>query len=186
MKYGACVTATQVIIKQLATINRQTVPNMSNTDHKTKSGQLITKEDPESNVIRMSAGAIDEQYIQCYLDNPSSKVGALRAAQKISGIDCYVTRSRAADIHKRLEHRINGALSDLVNESAVLGITVLVDLAAHSDNDAVRAGCASKLVEYAGTNKPQIDLAPKDRSNIKQQIENTKARILQITGKAKV
>ncbi len=155
---------------------------MSSTDKKTLTGELIPAK-PESNIIRMSAGSIDEQYIAAYLENPKSKLNALRIASEESGIECHITRSRAYDIHKRLQHRIDAGLSERINDGAVLGYSILTKLAMTSDNDAVRAGCASKLIEYAGKNVPQLSSQPKNRDNIKEQIEQTKARILSITGK---
>ncbi len=144
----------------------------------------------EDNIImnaleqRMSAGTLDELYIECFLDNPSSKVGALRKAADIAGVECNVSRARAQQVHRRLQYKIEQGLTKRIIEGATLGYSVLYKMAADENTgEAVRAKCASLLIEYAGKNK--IDKTNQDtrsRSNIIDDIRETQKRLAEITG----
>jgi len=154
---------------------------MSSTDNKKADNELITA-NSASNIIRMSAGAIDEQYIYEYIQDPRSKIAALRKAQETTGLKCLVSRSRAHDIHQRLKHRIDNAVTEMSLEGATLGFSILIDMACNSESDQVKVVAAKSLIEYAGKNKPPEQSQARSRDNIKDQIEATKARILSITG----
>ncbi len=131
---------------------------------------------------RMSAGTIDELYIDCYLDNPSSKVGALRKAAELAGEDCNVSRARAQQIHKRLQYKIERGLNERIIDGATLGYSVLYKMTASEETgEAVRAKCAMCLIEYAGKNKLDTSAAQnRSRKDIKQEIKQVKQRLLEI------
>ncbi len=133
---------------------------------------------------RLSAGAIDELYIECFLDNPSSKVGALRKAAELAGVECNVSRSRAQQIHRRLQYKIDQGLTKRIIEGATLGYSVLYKMAADENTgEAVRAKCASLLIEYAGKNKiDKTNQETRSRGNILDDIRETQKRINSITG----
>ena len=145
-----------------------------------KSGELIPHDNKKP---RMQVGAIDDAYIECFLDNPSSKIGALRKAQDMTGELCCITTARACQIHSRLAHKIDTELTRRILEGATLGYSVLYKMAADEDtSEAVRAKCASLLIDYAGKNK--IDkTAIKDRSrkSILDEIKQTQERIALLT-----
>ena len=153
---------------------------MSTTDHAIINGELIQSEKP----LRMSAGSIDEHYIDIYLDNPSNKTEALRRAAELAGIDCDVSRQRAREVHRRFQHRIESGLIKRMMEGATLGYSVLYKMTAdESTSESVRAKCASLLIEYAGKNKPDLHQnTNRNRTNIKEEIKQTQLRIAQLTG----
>ena len=99
-----------------------------------------------------------------------------------AGVNIPVHRQRAQEIDNRLKHKIDKDLNDRIADGASLGYSVLFELAVAADNDNVRAACASKLIEYAGKNKPAEVVDKSDRDNIKEAIELTKARIFALTG----
>lgn len=155
---------------------------MNTTDEDIINGDLIPAEKP----LRITAGLLDEHYIDIYLDNPSNKTEALRKAAKIAGVYCDVSRQRAREIHRRLQHRIESGLVRRMMEGATLGYGVLYKMTADENtSEAVRAKCASLLIEYAGKSKP--DLNPnsnRNRANIKEEIKQTQIRIAQLTGES--
>ncbi len=155
---------------------------MSSTELDDKSSNELMPVASNTNVIRMANGAIDDQYIYEYINDPRSKINALRKAVKVTGIDCHVSRSRAFDIHKRLSHRIEQAVTEMSMEGATLGFSILIDMACNSESDQVKVVAAKSLIEYAGKNKPSEQINARSRDNLKEQIEQTKARILSITG----
>ncbi len=137
----------------------------------------------ENKVKRMSPGTLDDYYIDNYIEDPRCKVKALRKAARQAKAGINVTRQKAYQIHKRLSYRIEQIANERMLEGGLVGFNILMKLAIGSELDNVRAMCASKLVEYAGKNKPVDIKVIKDRGDIKAEIEQTKARILSITGK---
>jgi len=134
---------------------------------------------------RMGVFELDQHYISAYLDNPSSKVGALRTAAQRAGIDCDVTRQRAHEIHRRLRHNIDRGLIKRMIEGATLGYSVLYKMAADENTgETNRLKAAALLIEYSGKNKPKLSNDDKrDRVDIQDEIKATKERIEQATGK---
>jgi len=154
---------------------------MDYVNNDTKTGELI----PHDNKIeRMSVGAIDDAYIECYLDNPSSKIGALRKAAEITGELCNLSTARACQIHARLAHKIDQELTRRIMEGATLGYSVLYKMAADEiTSEAVRAKCASLLIEYAGKSKiDKTAVKNRSRDSIIKDIKQTRERIALITG----
>ena len=153
---------------------------MSYTEDKFISGELLPAEKPQ----RMSAGAIDDAYIECFLDNPSSKIGALRKASELCGIECNLSRARASQIHQRLQFKIDQELNKRIISGATLGYSVLYKMAADENTgEAVRAKCASLLIEYAGKNKiDKTAQTVRSRDNVLNDIKQTQDRIKKLTG----
>lgn len=99
---------------------------------------------------RLDPEVLDERYIRAYLTHPED---GKTAALTLAGHPNPNPR-RAWQIHKRLSDRIDRHLDELILEGAALGRSVLVYLAKHSDSDAVKASSASKLMDYAGKQRP--------------------------------
>lgn len=154
---------------------------MDYVNNETKTGELIPRNDK---MERMSVGAIDDAYIECYLDNPSSKIGALRKAAELTGQLCNISTARACQIHTRLAHKIDQELTRRIMEGATLGYSVLYKMASDDmTNEAVRAKCASLLIEYAGKSKiDKTAIKNRSRDSIMKDINQTRERIKMITG----
>ncbi len=133
---------------------------------------------------RVPEKALDDLYIEFYLENPSNKTAALQKAMDEGGFLGKVYRQRANELHTRLRHKIDRLLNERMVDGAALGFSVLFALAATADNEGVRAGAAVKLIEFAGKNIPQQAPERQHRDDINKAIEQTKARILQLTGKS--
>jgi len=153
---------------------------MNTTKDEAITGELL----PVAKQKRMSAGTLDEHYIDIYLDNPSNKTKALEKAAKAAGIECDTSRQRASEIHRRLQHKIEARLIQRIMDGATLGYSVLYQMAADEEtNPSVRAKCASLLIEYAGKNKPDTNSkTSRSRIDIKAEIKKTQIRISQLTG----
>ena len=143
-------------------------------------GELIPIDKP----ARMRVGALDEAYIEAYLDNPSSKYGALIKAAEITGEHCHISTARACQIHTRLAHKIDTELTRRIMEGATLGYSVLYKMAADEQtSESVRAKCASLLIEYAGKSKiDKTAIKNRSRSSILEDIKITQDRIALLTG----
>jgi len=153
---------------------------MNTTDDDVITGELI----PAEKQKRISAGSLDEHYISIYLDNPSNKTKALEKAAKAAGVDCDTSRQRAGEIHRRLQHKIEARLNQRIMDGATLGYSVLYQITADEDTaPAIRAKCASLLIEYAGKNKPDTNKqTDRNRIDIRAEIKRTQLRISQLTG----
>lgn len=125
--------------------------------------------------VRLKPEEIDERYIQAYLEHPErSKKEALIAAGHPNP-----TPQRAWQIHERLLSQIDKGLDRLILQDAALGRSVLVDLALNSDSDAVRGSSASKLMEYAGKQKPdRLIVESREPEDIDAEIAAIQKRIL--------
>lgn len=125
--------------------------------------------------MRLKPEEIDERYINAYLEHPDrSKTFALIAAGHPNP-----TPQRAWQIHERLLSQIDKGLDKLILQDAALGRSVLVDLALNSDSDAVRGSSASKLMEYAGKQKPdRLIVESREPEDIDAEIAAIQRRIL--------
>jgi len=125
--------------------------------------------------VRLKPEEIDERYINAYLEHPErSKTFALIAAGHPNP-----TAQRAYQIHERLLSQIDRGLDKLILQDAALGRSVLVDLALNSDSDAVRGSSASKLMEYAGKQKPdRLIVESREPEDIEAEIAAIQRRIL--------
>ncbi len=132
--------------------------------------------------VRVPEKALDDLYIEAYLEDPTNKTQALQKAMEDGGYLGKVYRQRANELHNRLRYKIDRLLNERMTDGAALGYSILFHLAQNADNEGVQAAAATKLVEYAGKNKPQ-EAQSQDRGDLKQAIEQTKARIYAITGK---
>jgi len=132
---------------------------------------------------RVPEKALDDLYIDAYLECPTNKTAALQLAMERGGYLGKVHRQRANELHTRLKHKISKLLDERMLEGAAMGYSVLFQLATTADNEGVQAAAAVKLIEYAGKNKPQETTDRPQRDDIKEAIEQTKARIYAITGK---
>lgn len=129
--------------------------------------------------IRLKPEEIDERYINAYLEHPErSKTFALIAAGHPNP-----TAQRAYQIHERLLSQIDKGLDKLILQDAALGRSVLIDLALNSDSDAVRGSSASKLMEYAGKQKPdRLVVESRTPDDIDAEIAIIQRRILLAQG----
>lgn len=125
--------------------------------------------------IRLKPEEIDDRYIDAFLRHPEkSKKEALTAAGHPNP-----TPQRAWQIHERLLSQIDKGLDKLILQDAALGRSVLVDLALNSDSDAVRGSSASKLMEYAGKQKPdRLIVESREPEDIDAEIAAIQRRIL--------
>lgn len=125
--------------------------------------------------IRLKPEEIDDRYIDAFLRHPEkSKKEALAAAGHPNP-----TPQRAWQIHERLLSQIDKGLDKLILQDAALGRSVLVDLALNSDSDAVRGSSASKLMEYAGKQKPdRLIVESREPEDIDAEIAAIQRRIL--------
>ena len=136
-------------------------------------------EDNESEARRMSPATYDELYIQSYLEHPEQgKVAALRAAGHPNP-----TRQRAWQIHSRLEQDIDKRLDKLIMQDAALGRSVLVQLAKTASSDSVKSTCATKLMEFAGKQRPdRLIVENRTPDDIDAEIAAVQKRILEAQG----
>ena len=125
--------------------------------------------------IRLKPEEIDERYINAFLEHPEkSKTAALTVAGHPNP-----TPQRAWQIHERLLSQIDKGLDKLILQDAALGRSVLIDLALNSDSDAVRGSSASKLMEYAGKQKPdRLIVESREPEDIEAEIAIIQRRIL--------
>lgn len=132
-------------------------------------------EDTTTKGIRLKPEEIDERYIDAFLKHPEkSKTEALIAAGHPNP-----TPQRAWQIHERLLSQIDKGLDKLILQDAALGRSVLVDLALNSESDAVRGSSASKLMEYAGKQKPdRLIVESREPEDIEAEIAAIQRRIL--------
>lgn len=132
-------------------------------------------ESPINKVKRLNPEEIDERYIRAFLNHPEqSKTTALAVAGHPNP-----TSQRAYQIHERLLDKIDQGLDKLILQDAALGRRVLVNLALHSSSDAVRGSSASKLMEYAGKQKPdRIVVESRAPEDIDAEIAILQRRIL--------
>lgn len=133
----------------------------------------------ETKAPRMSPEAIDELYIEAWLDNPmGTKLDALRRAGHPNP-----SRQRAWQIHNRLEAEIDKRLDKQIQEQAAIGHKTLVELTKAAKSEAVRAQCASKLMDYAGKQKPdRLVIENRDPDDIDAEIAAVQKRILEAQG----
>jgi len=96
---------------------------------------------------RLKRGVLDEEYISAYLENPKSKLGALKAAIYNCGINYKATRNRACVMHNRLLGEIESRLLKLSLDDKALGRSVLRDLCANAENESVKASTATTLAK---------------------------------------
>ena len=129
---------------------------------------------PAAKHERIKEKSFDEQYIQEYLRYPEKgKLDALRRAGHPNA-----TRSKAWDLHNRLESQIDKALDKLIKQDAALGRSTLVHLTKNAQSESVRAACASKLMEYGDKAKPQRIVYEVDKvEDIDKEIEQIQKRI---------
>ena len=130
-------------------------------------------------IPRMSPEEYDELYMQSYLDNPEqSKVETLRSTGHPNP-----SRQRAWQIHDRLADQIDKRLDKLIMQDAALGRSVLVNLAKTSTSESVKAACASRLMEYAGKQKPdRLIIENRTPEDIDSEIAAVQKRILLAQG----
>lgn len=129
--------------------------------------------------LRLKPEEIDERYIKAFLEHPEkTKKDILFDAGHPNP-----TRQRAWQIHERLLDQIDKHLDRLILQDAALGRSVLVHLAKSSDSDAVRASSASKLMEYAGKQKPdRLIVENRSPDDIDAEIALVQQRILEAQG----
>jgi len=148
---------------------------------KTPAVKKVTKmtENTINKEIRLKPEEIDERYICAFLKHPErSKKAALIAAGHPNP-----TSQRAWQIHERLLNQIDKGLDKLILQDAALGRSVLVDLALNSESDAVRGSSASKLMEYAGKQKPdRLVVESRTPEDIDAEIAIIQKRILLAQG----
>ena len=142
----------------------------------------MSKYEPKKTInkeLRLKPEEIDERYIKAYLSQPErGKKQAL-----ISAGHPNPTRQRAWQIHERLLEQIDKRLDRLILQDAALGRSVLISLAKNSDSDAVRASSASKLMEYAGKQKPdRLIIENRSPEDIDAEIALVQQRILEAQG----
>jgi len=153
--------------------------NKTNETKCKKNTDLTQSVNTIDSVSRLSPGEIDERYIQAYLDNPGSgKLWALNTAGHPNP-----TPQRAWQVHDRLSDQIDKRLDKLILSDAALGRSVLVDLAKNSDSDSVKASSASRLMEYAGKQKPdRLIVESRSTDDIDAEIAAVQKRILEAQG----
>jgi len=96
---------------------------------------------------RLKPGALDEKYIDAYLDNPfKGKTEALRTAMSEAGLEGNATRQRAYDIHERLRDRIEVAMIKLASDARALGLNKLIALL-DADSESIQAQVATTLTK---------------------------------------
>ena len=79
--------------------------------------------------------------------------------------------------------QIDKHLDRLILQDAALGRSVLIHLAKNSDSDAVRGSSASKLMEYAGKQKPdRLIVESRSPEDIDAEIALVQQRILEAQG----
>lgn len=86
----------------------------------------------------------DEAYVEAYLEDPKSKIDALRRAGHPNPL-----RPFALKIHNRCRERIDRELTLRIKDGAAFGYSVLEKLC-DSDNDTVKLNAAKALMDYAG------------------------------------
>lgn len=150
-----------------------------NVTHKRNDKPLTGSIETINSGVRLRPEEIDERYIKAYLEHPEkSKKDALTEAGHPSP-----TRQRAWQIHERLIDQIDKHLDRLILQDAALGRSVLIHLAKSSDSDAVRASSASKLMEYAGKQKPErLIVENRSPEDIDAEIALVQQRILEAQG----
>lgn len=147
----------------------------------------------DSNVTKLGKlpeGALDEYYIDAYLDKPANKKEAYLTAysQFLSdcddqGIEPYRINEKyayqyAKSIHDRLRDRINAELYKLAEEDKALGRRVLRKLAEKAESESVQAQCASNLAkglypDVQITKQESIEDIDKQLKAVEQEIQKT-------------
>jgi len=96
---------------------------------------------------RLKNGALDDLYIEAYLDNPfKGKTVALRVAMDKAGIEGNVYRQRANEIHERLRDKIETAMIKLASDARALGLSKLIELL-DADSESIQAQVATTLTK---------------------------------------
>lgn len=142
----------------------------------TKENIVLMPEKPQK---RLSPEELDELYIEAWLEQPDgTKLDALRKAGHPNP-----SRQRAWQIHNRLSAEIDRRLDAKIQENAALGLSTLVKLTKKAKSEAVQAQCASKLMEYAGKQKPdRVIIENRSPEDIDAEIAAIQRRILEAQG----
>ena len=96
---------------------------------------------------RLIPRALDDLYIQAYLDNPTNKTKALQTAFKAAGIEKNATKQRAHEIHARLREQIDRHLALMARDYKALGLQKIAYLAEHAEAENVQLAAARELTK---------------------------------------
>ena len=140
----------------------------------------------------MPEGALDDYYIQAFLEEPYNKKEAyLKAyAQYLQdcddqGIETYRVNEKyayqyAKSIHDRLRERISTELYKLAEDDKSLGRSILRKLAKNAESESVQAQCAANLAKGL---YPDVQITKQETmEDIDKALEQTQREIEQLTG----
>ena len=142
---------------------------------------------------RLPEGALDDYYIESFLDQPGNKSKAYLIAYERYCVDCKqqgiephninkdYARQYAKVLHERLRDRIQSELYRLSEDDQSLGRSVLRDLAKNATSESVQATCASQLAkglypDIQITKQESIEDIDQELKQLEQQI-NTATRL---------
>lgn len=153
-----------------------------NTTDKLGQFEASTNRQADKDMSRRSPGALDEHYINAYLEHPEAgKTAALRKA----GYTGKNISQRASEIHRRLSRQIESALEAKMAESTILGHSVIRRLATESDSETTQLNAAKMLMDYGGrkpTDKLLINDNQRPIEDIDAEIDKVQRRIAEAQG----
>lgn len=118
----------------------------------------------------------DDSYIRNIIENPAR--GKTKALVKAGYTGEYAAQ-KAHVMHKRLKSKISQALLEQMEDSKLVGHSVIRDIAVNGDTSASRLSAACRLLDYAGL-KPTDKLEITEHTTaaeIDAEIKNTLQRI---------
>lgn len=151
------------------------------------SNQKVTK------LGRLPEGALDDYYIEEYLDKPENKTKAYMTAYRRYCVDCEkqgidphrineeYARTYANTLHNRLRERINSSLLLYADDDKAFGRAGMRYLAENADSESVRAQMYSNLAKGL---YPDVQITKQETiEDIDKALEQTEREIEQLTGK---
>jgi len=117
--------------------------------------------------VRQKRHEYDDDYIWYYCDNPHmGQLEALRACGHPNP-----TRQHAHQIHNRLREQINNRLTEMLQDSTVLGYQVLMNLAKGAETEAVKLSAAKSLLDYGGRSVKHTMIIESPKSDAELDLE---------------
>ncbi|MBT8448825.1 MAG: hypothetical protein KJO69_04000 [Gammaproteobacteria bacterium] len=143
---------------------------------------------------RLPEGALDEYYIDAYLETPYKKSEAYRSAVQRYYKDCedqnidphrvnlQYAGQYAKKIHERLRERIQAELYKMAEDDKAFGRSVLRQLAKEAESESVKAQCASNLAkglypDHQVVRTETIEDIDQELKQLEREIESAGAKV---------
>ncbi len=132
---------------------------------------------------RMKRGALDNYYVESYIDNPElSQLDVLRLAMITAKIPDTATRQHAYQIHDRNRDKINTEMVKVASDLRNLSVSVIKHLMVNAESESVRLSAAQ-----TGTKDlfPNVSIKKTQTvDDIDSEIQRLQDEIAQTEGKA--